>query len=53
MKKALQGSKYPNPTELETTLKTIQAFSLIVFAREARHLEECLVDVVVGRAFLL
>jgi 3-deoxy-D-arabino-heptulosonate 7-phosphate (DAHP) synthase class II len=34
------------------TLKTIEALPPIVFARETQHLNECLVDAVMGRAFL-
>ncbi|KAG8063176.1 hypothetical protein GUJ93_ZPchr0003g17212 [Zizania palustris] len=52
-KKALQLPEYPNATELETVLKTIEAFPPIVFAGEARHLEERLADAAMGRAFLL
>jgi len=52
-KKALQLPEYPNPAELETVLKTIEAFPPIVFAGEARHLEERLADAAMGRAFLL
>jgi 3-deoxy-7-phosphoheptulonate synthase len=52
-KKALQLPEYPNPAELEVVLKTIEAFPPIVFAGEARHLEERLADAAMGRAFLL
>ncbi|KAL5217584.1 hypothetical protein ABZP36_018268 [Zizania latifolia] len=52
-KKALQLPEYPNAAELETVLKTIEAFPPIVFAGEARHLEERLADAAMGRAFLL
>ncbi|OEL37247.1 Phospho-2-dehydro-3-deoxyheptonate aldolase 1, chloroplastic [Dichanthelium oligosanthes] len=52
-KKALQLPEYPNLAELETVLKTIEAFPPIVFAGEARHLEERLADAAMGRAFLL
>uniref|UniRef100_A0A0E0KEJ1 Phospho-2-dehydro-3-deoxyheptonate aldolase n=1 Tax=Oryza punctata TaxID=4537 RepID=A0A0E0KEJ1_ORYPU len=52
-KKALQLPEYPNPAELEAVLKTIEAFPPIVFAGEARHLEERLADAAMGRAFLL
>jgi len=50
---ALQQPEYPNPAELEAVLKTIEAFPPIVFAGEARHLEERLADAAMGRAFLL
>ncbi|KAF8728872.1 hypothetical protein HU200_018166 [Digitaria exilis] len=52
-KKALQLPEYPNQAELEAVLKTIEAFPPIVFAGEARHLEERLADAAMGRAFLL
>ncbi|KAL5564392.1 hypothetical protein UlMin_027556 [Ulmus minor] len=38
-KKALQLPKYPNQEELESVLKTIELFPPIVFAGEARSLE--------------
>ncbi|KAB8092054.1 hypothetical protein EE612_017811 [Oryza sativa] len=52
-KKALQLPEYPNAAELEAVLRTIEAFPPIVFAGEARHLEERLADAAMGRAFLL
>ena len=52
-KKALQLPEYPNAAELESALKTIEAFPPIVFAGEARNLEERLADAAMGRAFLL
>ncbi|KAJ1296828.1 hypothetical protein BS78_01G332500 [Paspalum vaginatum] len=52
-KKALQLPEYPNPADLDAVLKTIEAFPPIVFAGEARHLEERLADAAMGRAFLL
>ncbi|KAL6594043.1 hypothetical protein ACP70R_048944 [Stipagrostis hirtigluma subsp. patula] len=52
-KKALQLPEYPNAEELEAVLKTIEAFPPIVFAGEARRLEERLADAAMGRAFLL
>nr|GMD52324.1 phospho-2-dehydro-3-deoxyheptonate aldolase 1, chloroplastic-like [Ipomoea batatas] len=39
-KKALQLPEYPDQVELETVLKTIESFPPIVFAGEARSLEE-------------
>lgn len=51
--KALQLPEYPNQQELESVLKTIEAFPPIVFAGEARHLEERLADAAMGKAFLL
>ncbi|KAK4783401.1 hypothetical protein SAY86_007775 [Trapa natans] len=53
LKKALQLPEYPNATELESVLKTIESFPPIVFAGEARSLEERLADAAMGNAFLL
>ncbi|CAK9163266.1 unnamed protein product [Ilex paraguariensis] len=52
-KKALQLPEYPDEAELESVLKTIEAFPPIVFAGEARSLEEKLADAALGNAFLL
>ncbi|KAK1263384.1 hypothetical protein QJS04_geneDACA009330 [Acorus gramineus] len=52
-KKALQLPEYPNKEELDSVLKTIETFPPIVFAGEARHLEEKLAEAAMGRAFLL
>ncbi|XP_064992254.1 phospho-2-dehydro-3-deoxyheptonate aldolase 2, chloroplastic-like [Musa acuminata AAA Group] len=52
-KKALQLPEYPDEKELSEVLRTIESFPPIVFAGEARHLEERLADAAVGRAFLL
>ncbi|EHA8587356.1 Phospho-2-dehydro-3-deoxyheptonate aldolase [Cocos nucifera] len=52
-KKALQLPEYPDKKELESVLRTIESFPPIVFAGEARHLEERLADAAVGKAFLL
>ncbi|KAM0950502.1 putative 3-deoxy-7-phosphoheptulonate synthase [Dioscorea sansibarensis] len=52
-KKALQLPEYPNKEELESVLRTIESFPPIVFAGEARHLEERLAEAALGRAFLL
>ncbi|KAK9134241.1 hypothetical protein Syun_013571 [Stephania yunnanensis] len=52
-KKALQLPEYPNQEDLESVLKTIEAFPPIVFAGEARSLEERLGEAALGRAFLL
>jgi 3-deoxy-7-phosphoheptulonate synthase len=49
----LQLPEYPNQQELETVLKTIEAFPPLVFAGEARHLEEKLAEAAIGNAFLL
>ncbi|KAG7987559.1 hypothetical protein I3843_03G140100 [Carya illinoinensis] len=52
-KPALQLPEYPDQKDLETVLKTIEAFPPIVFAGEARHLEEKLAEAAMGNAFLL
>ncbi|XP_054788892.1 phospho-2-dehydro-3-deoxyheptonate aldolase 1, chloroplastic-like [Prosopis cineraria] len=52
-KKALQLPEYPNKEELESVLRTIEAFPPIVFAGEARSLEERLAEAAMGNAFLL
>lgn len=52
-KKALQLPEYPNESELESVLQTLEAFPPIVFAGEARSLEERLGDAAMGNAFLL
>ncbi|VFQ74249.1 unnamed protein product [Cuscuta campestris] len=52
-KKALQLPEYPDQAELEAVLKTIESFPPIVFAGEARSLEEKLGEAAMGRAFLL
>lgn len=52
-KTALQLPKYPSKDDLKEVLRTIESFPPIVFAGEARLLEEKLADAAVGRAFLL
>ncbi|MED6159645.1 Phospho-2-dehydro-3-deoxyheptonate aldolase 1, chloroplastic [Stylosanthes scabra] len=52
-KRALQLPEYPNKEELEAVLKTLDAFPPIVFAGEARSLEEKLGEAAMGKAFLL
>ncbi|KAJ7548171.1 hypothetical protein O6H91_07G000800 [Diphasiastrum complanatum] len=52
-KKALQLPEYPNAEELQSVIETIEAFPPLVFAGEARHLEEKLAEAALGRAFLL
>lgn len=52
-KKALQLPEYPNREELESVLKTLDDFPPIVFAGEARSLEERLGEAAMGNAFLL
>ncbi|KAF3793005.1 Phospho-2-dehydro-3-deoxyheptonate aldolase 1 [Nymphaea thermarum] len=53
LKKALQIPQYPNKQELEEVLSRIESFPPLVFAGEARKLEERLAEAAVGRAFLL
>lgn len=52
-KKALQLPEYPDKNELQSVLKTIEDFPPIVFAGEARRLEERLAEAAMGNAFLL
>lgn len=52
-KKALQLPEYPDLKDLEAVLQTIENFPPIVFAGEARILEERLADAAMGNAFLL
>lgn len=52
-KKALQLPEYPDQAKLETVLETIESFPPIVFAGEARSLEERLAEAAMGNAFLL
>uniref|UniRef100_K3YHS1 Phospho-2-dehydro-3-deoxyheptonate aldolase n=1 Tax=Setaria italica TaxID=4555 RepID=K3YHS1_SETIT len=50
---AQQQPEYPDKAELDEVLRTVEAFPPIVFAGEARTLEERLAEAAVGRAFLL
>ncbi|GAV82843.1 DAHP_synth_2 domain-containing protein [Cephalotus follicularis] len=52
-KKALHLPEYLNADDLESVLNTLEAFPPIVFAGEARNLEERLADAAMGNAFLL
>nr|XP_010919789.2 phospho-2-dehydro-3-deoxyheptonate aldolase 2, chloroplastic [Elaeis guineensis] len=52
-KRALQIPTYPNQEELDTVLRNLETFPPLVFAGEARKLEERLAEAAVGRAFLL
>ncbi|EFJ08096.1 hypothetical protein SELMODRAFT_185647 [Selaginella moellendorffii] len=52
-KKALQLPTYPSQEELEVVIKTLENFPPLVFAGEARSLEEKLGEAALGRAFLL
>ena len=45
--------EYPDKVELESVLKTVEGFPPLVFAAEARNLEEKLAEAAMGRAFLL
>jgi 3-deoxy-7-phosphoheptulonate synthase len=52
-KKAVQLPEYPNKEDLESVLGIIDSFPPIVFAGEARSLEERLAEASMGNAFLL
>ncbi|KAJ4716864.1 Phospho-2-dehydro-3-deoxyheptonate aldolase [Melia azedarach] len=52
-KKALQLPDYPDKADLESVLQTLSTFPPIVFAGEARSLEERLGQAALGNAFLL
>ncbi|KOM41726.1 hypothetical protein LR48_Vigan04g192400 [Vigna angularis] len=52
-KKTLQLPEYPNQENLWAVLKSLEAFPPIVFAGEARNLEERLAAAAAGNAFLL
>lgn len=52
-KKALQLPEYPDQNELDSVLRVLESFPPIVFAGEARKLEESLAKAAVGEAFLL
>ncbi|GMH14464.1 hypothetical protein Nepgr_016305 [Nepenthes gracilis] len=52
-KNALQLPEYPDKNELDSVLETIEAFPPLVFAGEARSLEERLAEAAMGNAFLL
>jgi 3-deoxy-7-phosphoheptulonate synthase len=49
----MQQPEYPDKAALDEVLRTVEAFPPIVFAGEARRLEERLAEAAVGRAFLL
>lgn len=52
-KKALQLPTYPDAQEVENVLKSLEDFPPLVFAGEARSLEEKLAEAALGQAFLL
>ena len=52
-KKALQLPEYPDKAAVETVLKSLEAFPPLVFAGEARSLEEKIAEAAMGNAFLL
>ncbi|KAI5661378.1 hypothetical protein M9H77_20701 [Catharanthus roseus] len=52
-KKASQLPEYPDAATLESVLKTLESFPPVVFAGEARNLEEKLAQAAMGNAFLL
>jgi hypothetical protein len=53
LKTALQQPKYPDQDKLEGVVKTLEGFPPLVFAGEARSLEERLGDAAMGKAFLM
>ncbi|KAE8055493.1 hypothetical protein FH972_012331 [Carpinus fangiana] len=52
-KKARQLPDYPDPDEFRSVIQTLESFPPIVFAGEARKLEERLAQAAMGEAFLL
>lgn len=52
-KPALQQPDWPDAFALEQTLKSLSTLPPLVFAGEARHLQDSLAQVAAGRAFLL
>eukprot|EP00249_Psilotum_nudum_P013518 c24375_g1_i1 orf=2701-4341(-) len=52
-KNALQLPQYPDPEQLKAVLEALESFPPLVFAGEARHLEEKLAECALGKAFLL
>ncbi|XP_027160620.1 phospho-2-dehydro-3-deoxyheptonate aldolase 2, chloroplastic-like [Coffea eugenioides] len=52
-KTAFQLPEYPDKSDLESVLKILESFPPIVFAGEARNLEEKLGQAALGNAFLL
>lgn len=52
-KKALQLPEYPDQKQLDEVLQTLSSFPPIVFAGEARNLEDKLAQASMGNAFLL
>ena len=47
------ASEYPDTNELESVFRVLKSFPPIVFAGEARKLEESLAKAAIGEAFLL
>ncbi|KAJ4845028.1 Phospho-2-dehydro-3-deoxyheptonate aldolase 2, chloroplastic [Turnera subulata] len=52
-KKAMQLPEYPDQNELDSVLQTLSSFPPVVFAGEARSLEERLGQAALGKAVLL
>ncbi|KAE8009220.1 hypothetical protein FH972_005669 [Carpinus fangiana] len=52
-KKAFQQPEYPDQDALDFVLKTLESFPPVVFAGEARSLEDRLAEAAQGKAFLL
>lgn len=51
--KALQLPEYPDQKDLDSVLETLSSYPPIVFAGEARKLEEKLGQAAMGQAFML
>lgn len=51
--KALQLPEYPDQKDLDSVLQTLSSFPPIVFAGEARKLEDKLGQAAMGQAFML
>ncbi|XP_078442680.1 phospho-2-dehydro-3-deoxyheptonate aldolase 1, chloroplastic-like [Wolffia australiana] len=52
-KRAFQLPTYPDQDALESVLRSLESYPPLVFAGEARRLEERLADAALGKAFLL
>src|SRR5436190_53692 len=52
-REALHQPEWPDPAQVEATLRQLRALPPLVFAGEARQVRSALADVAAGRAFLL
>lgn len=52
-RKVIQLPEYPDQSELQSVLETVEGFPPLVLAAEARTLEERLAEAATGKAFLL